>query len=324
MEKGHARSYMPYAILFTIIALVAFVSLLFILSDSQADDVAQSAGVGNAVPTVDSINVAIGSLGVDQATINPIENGARRVYVHGALTDNNGCQDADTLNNYTIKIRQSDQAIGCGADNNNCYQVTTSNPSLTVTNCTGAGDLNLTYEGYVDVQFYADPTDAGSPLAATNWIASVQVNDEAAGASNTVTDTFEMASLLAFDVTANVNYGTVALGADSPQQVFTFTSTGNRALDADQTANGNMTCNGQGSQDIPVANVHLSLTNGFTYGTGDQALGNGPLNFNLNLGQRTNDGVPLVKDAYLILRMPVNGVSGTCTNTVTFTAKADA
>lgn len=314
-----------FGILFTIIAVVALVGLIYMLSvRSSADDSAQSTTVSNANPTVDTVLTAIASGGADQANVNPVENSTRTLYIRGQATDNNGCNDLDTAANWNLDVYRTNVASGsaCTTDNNDCYKdVTTSN--LTFTGCTGAGDLNIDYEWTAALQYYADGTDAAAVNAATTWTAGVTAGDEAAGVSSVVTDTFEYNSLIAFDITATVPYGTLALGADSAQKTVTFTQTGNRDLDADQTASGDMICNGSGSQNIPVANARLSLTNGFTYGTGDAALGAGPLNFNLTLGRRTNDGAALTKDSYLILRVPATGLRGTCSNTLTFTAKAD-
>lgn len=315
-----------YGVLFTIIAVVALVGLIYMLSTrSSADDSTQTTTVSNASPTLNTPIIGIVTAGVDQTTVNPIENGTRTIYVQGTVTDNNGCNDIDTVTNWDMDVYRTDVAsgAGCTTDNNDCYKnIGTGN--LTIAGCTGVGDLNATYEWTAAIQYYADATDTGAVNAATNWTVGVTAGDESAGVSSVATDTFEFNSLYAFDITTTVPYGTLALGADSAQKIITFTQTGNRDLDADQTASGAMVCDGSGSQNIAVAQAHISLTNGFTYGTGDAGLATGPVNFNLTLGRRTNDGAVLTKDSYLILRVPTTGLRGTCTNTVTFTAKADA
>ena len=309
-----------YKVIFLIIAILAAVALvLLVLFYTQADDTSQTTVVGNATPTVDSVTTAITTGGADQATITPTENSTLTLYFHGAATDNNGCDDFDTAGDWSMKLYRTDQGSSCSADNNDCYAGDTGD--LTITGCTGGGDLSLDYEWTDAIQYFADATDAGSPNAATNWTAQITAVDTAA-ASGSGTDTFEMASLIALNVTASVNYGTVALGADSAEQTITFTNTGNRAIDADQTADGDMTCTLDGS--IPVGNAHIATLTGFTYGTADQALTSGATTVDMSLAQRTSEVTPSTDDWFAILRMPGTGVSGTCSNTVTFTAKADA
>lgn len=310
-------------IVFTAVAVIALAALVLVLVlfRSQADDASQSAVVGNAAPTVDTVTTAIASLGADQSTINPTESGNTTVYIHGTATDNNGCQDISNTGLWSTKVYRTNHASGqlCTEDKNDCYAQTSASQS----GCTGAGDLNSIYEATYTMKFWGDPTDAGATQAATNWTASVTAVDASSG-SGSNTDTFEYASLIALTATASLNYGTIALGADSAQQTITFGNSGNRAIDATQTASGDMVCDGAGSNNIPVGNAHISATNGFTYGTADQALTATSTAVNFSLAQRTNDATPQTTNWYGKLRMPSTGVRGTCTNTVTFTAGADA
>lgn len=314
-----------YGILFTVIAVVALVALVYLLTTrSQADDVSQTTTVANAAPTIGSINVATSSLGADATSLTVVENTTTTFYVHGSSSDNNGCNDIDTASNWDMDVYRTNvaSADACTSDNNDCYK-NVSTTQLTFTGCTGAGDNTLTYEWTWSPQYYIDATDTGAPNAATNWTVGVKAGDEAAAASAVTTDTFEINSLIALNVTSSVAYGTLAVGADSAQQTITFTNTGNRDIDANQTASGDMICNGQGSNNITLGNAKISLTNGFTYGTGDASLTTTTTALNLTLARRTNDAAAATKDAYLILRMPSTNVRGTCTNTVTFAAIAD-
>ena len=311
-----------YKVIFMIIAAIVLVALvLVVFFYTRADDTGQTTVVGNASPTVDTVTSAITTGGADQATITPTENTTKTLYFHGAATDNNGCDDFDTAADWSMKLYRTDKTSGCSADNNDCYAGSTDD--LTISGCTGASDLNLDYEWEDDIQYFADATDAGSPNAATNWTVSITAADTAS-ASGSNTDTFEMGSLIALSVTASVNYGTVALGADSAEQTITFTDTGNRAIDADQTADGDMSCTGPGSSDIAVGAAHIATLTGFTYGTDDQALTTTATTVDMSLAQRTSEVTPSTDDWFAILRMPATGVGGTCTNTITFTAKADS
>ncbi len=271
----------------------------------------------NQRPVINTETVAYSSGGADISAVDLVENSTKRIYVHGSATDYDGCTEINDVSRFSIKIFRADLGDLCSGDNNNCYTI--AGGSTTVSGCTGGGDYDLNYEGYVDLQYYADPTDSGT-YSAANWSAKVQVTDSP-GLPNINFDNFEMNSLIAFNVTASVDYGTIALGADSTQQTITFTNTGNRRLDADQTASGDMACSGEGSVNVPVGNAHLSLNDGFTYGVSDQALTITATNFDLDIEARTNDASPLTKNAYLILRLPSLGVRGSCTNTITYTAK---
>lgn len=275
----------------------------------------------NSVPSIDSLTTSTTSFGADATEINLLESpSTRTLYIHGTASDPDGCADINAANQWSIKAHRTNHTNGssCSADNNDCYVA-----SIALSGCDGPEDLTLVYQGTVALQHYADPTDAGSPQSGTNWTAYARVEDTVQ-ANHSLADAFEVNSLLALNVTTTIDYGTVQLDAISPQQTLTFTNTGNRALDADQSAGGAMICNAAGSQSIAVSATHLSLTDGFTYGTGDQALATNPTVVDLSLALRTNDAAPLSKDVYLKLKMPLNGVRGACENTLTFTAKVDA
>lgn len=316
-----------YGILFTIIAAVALIALVYmVVVRSQADTSSQSTVVANAAPTVDTVITAVVSGGVDQATVTPTENTPKRVYFRGVATDNNGCNDIDTASAWAYRTYRTNVAgaDACTLDNNDCYLGSTIN--LIFTNCTGAGDLNLDYEGYIDVQFYADATDTGSAFAANNWTGWVKAVDEAGTpASGTLTDTYELNSLIALDVTASVNYGTLVLGADSAVQTITFTQTGNRSYDFNRSVDGDMICNGVGSQNIAAGQVKRHLTDAVFVWTdiNAAALSTVATEDEFNMGRRSNDASALTAAYYLRLRMPATGLRGTCTNTATFTAIAE-
>lgn len=316
-----------YGILFTIIAAVALIALVYmVVVRSQADTSSQTTVVANAAPTVDTVITAIASGGADQATVTPTEGTTKRVYFRGAATDNNGCNEIDTASAWAYRTYRTNvtNAETCTLDNNDCYAGNTTN--LTFTNCTGAGDLSLDYEGYVDVQFYADATDTGSAFAANNWTGWVKAVDEAATPANgTLTDTYELASLIALDVTAAINYGTLTLGADSAVQTATFTQTGNRSYDFNRSVDGDMICDGVGSSNIAAGQVKRHLTDSAFAWTdaAAAALTTTATEDEFNMGRRSNDASALTAAYYLRLRMPATGLRGTCTNTATFTAIAE-
>ena len=170
------------------------------------------------------------------------------------------------------------------------------------------------------MQFYADPTDVGAPQAATNWTFQATPSD-AGGAGTPGTDTEEVNSLTALNVTAAINYGTLALGAntDLTNQTATITNTGNRSLNS-QLSGTAMACT-IGS--VPIANQKYSDV-AFDYDLAGTALSGTPATLVLTLPQPTNDVSPVITDDTLWgLGMPASGVSGSCSGTNTFTALND-
>lgn len=314
------RKYLSW-LLFSVLQ-VGLAVLILITSDGTSLITLKQASAATK-PTVDSVTTAIVSEGSDQSSIALVESSTKTIYIHGSATDVDGCEEINTLGQWVIRSFRSDvtDLQNCTLDNNDCYQAV----SGTLSNCAGgaSGDLDIDYQGVINLHYYADPTDAGSPHSATNWTSFVKVTDDTSKIGWAI-DSYEMESLIALSISSSVDYGTIALGADSAEQTITYTNTGNRDMDADQTADGDMICNGPGSENIAVGNAHLSLSAGFTYGIGDQALTTTATTVDFSMPQRTNDVIISAGSAYLILRMPADGVGGTCTNTVTFTAKADS
>jgi hypothetical protein len=310
-----------YGSIFGVIVLAGIVGL--VLFNSQADTASQSTAITNASPTVDTVLVGITSGGADQSSITLVEDSTKTIYIHGAASDNNGCEDISSGTGWQVIVYMSDveNEIGCTADDNDCYAAASVNADLN-SSCSGAGDLTTDYEATVALQYYADPTDAGAPNAAYNWVAYVKAND-ASSATDTLTNTFEVNSLAALEIDSNsISYGSVALGATSGEQSLTIINTGNRAIDLDISADGDLVCNGSGSNDIPVANVEYSLSTGFTHSTNGTDLSTSPTNLDISIAQRTDSDTQ--DDIYFKVLMPSTGVRGTCTNTLTLTAKNDA
>jgi hypothetical protein len=269
---------------------------------------------GNSTPTVDTVVISSSSGAGHESTLVLVENTTKRFYIHGAASDADGCEEIDTATNWTVSFYKSNVSGGasCTPSNNDCYQPDESS-ALTFANCTGAEDQTIDYEATVDVYYYADPTDTGSPDVDSDWSATVTSLDDLS-ASGTLTATTEMASLIALNITSSINYGEVALGGTSSEQSISITNTGNRTIDVDQTADGDMSCT-IGS--ISVGNVHYSTATGFTYGVSDTAATTTATFIDLTLAESSSTNL------YLLLQMPVNGVGGTCSNNFTLTAKAD-
>lgn len=272
-----------------------------------------------AAPTVDTITAAQTS-GGSQASFNLTENTSTTIFAHGSITDADGCEDVATNGTVTGKFYRSNVTGGdaCSTDNNDCYPLT--NANCTKTGCSGPGDNTFNYECTAEVQYYADSTTAGS-YSATNWTALVKATDQATNAG-TNTDTIEMNTLLGVNVPANMSYGTIDLDTVSAEKILTITNTGNSGIDVDVKVDGAMVCNGQGSSNIPAGNTHYSGTSGFSW-TDGVALTTNFIQHELNLAVRSNDLAAITKDMFFKLKMPVSGIRGSCSNTLTTVAQAD-
>lgn len=182
----------------------------------------------------------------------------------------------------------------------------------------GGADKTARYQFEAAVQYYADATDASTPNAATDWTAQVTATD-AEAASDAGSNTAEIDSLIALDIDASVNYGTVLRGAVSNEQSVTITNAGNRAMNAEISADDNMACT---DGTIAVTAVKYSLNQGFVYASAGTALTLIDANIGNQTAARTNDAAASTTPLYLRIQIPGNGASGACSNFVTLTATA--
>lgn len=110
------------------------------------------------------------------------------------------------------------------------------NCTASTTSCGGALDDSMIYNCTFPLWFVADPSDAGTPWAAENWVASVAgVDDDGAiGSLTTSSIGQELISFVALDlITAAIPYGGLEPGDDTGTLSATTTilSVGNTALD---------------------------------------------------------------------------------------------
>ena len=296
--------------MYAMVAFTALVSLIAITARAQE----------NAAPTIGTIVTAIGSGGDDIGT-DPLiltEATTTPIYVHGTATDADGFGDIDAANQYTMKTYRTPVGSGCTASGRDCY-ANTGGTGVTLTNC-GAG-TTCDFEITVGVQYYADATAPGAfAYADDDWTASVTVADDSSAIGSS-SDTFEIATLTALNVTASVDYLTLALDAYSAQKTITVTDTGNEIIDYLISA-PDMSCD-QGT--IVTGNTHYSLNSNF--GTTDPGppyadgtvMTDTPAAVNASVAVASDGGgntVPL----YTILHIPEDGVKGACSNNITFTA----
>ena len=296
--------------------LLAFGSLFFQISQVRADTpttATSSSNVTNVIPVASSV-----SIDSDAASVTLTENTTKTVTVTATITDNNGCEDIDSV---SVKFYRTDLGAVGADDENHRYTVA----ATSLSTCTaGGGDLTDTYTAAISVDYYADPTDAGSAGSSTNWTAQVTPSDESAGTA--ATDTIEMATLTALDVTTTIAYGELALNADTGtgDTTTTITNTGNERIDVQVDGYGttdgdgrSMTCT-WGTTTIGLEKYATST--GVAYASRN-SLTDTAVEVDMDIAQRT--GAVSTGDFYWGFGLPVTGVGGNCTGKVVFTAYAD-
>jgi hypothetical protein len=320
-RKNGDRLLLVLGVLFTIIALIAVIALVRMQSKAGVDT-NQTVNTGNTDPVVDSVVVAASTGGSQIASFTPNEGAVKHIFVHGSVSDGNGCSDITSVD---VTLFRTGVTYSCSANDNNCY--TAQILAVALTNCSGAGDNTADYEADISVKNYVDPTDAGAPHAADTWEAyalvtdaAVATGDNSSGISGT---SFEVASVAAFTLnTGTIDYGTLGLGDTSLEKTLTFTNTGNREVYSKIQADADMTSNLSGYSDIASTQVHYASTTAFTWTGADAVSKTGQTDFDIDLAQQLNGAAAPTKNGYFLLKMPSSGVNGTYANVLTLTATA--
>lgn len=251
------------------------------------------------------------SIDADAASVTLTENTTTTVSCVAEVTDSNGYADIDSV---TANLFRTTYGTSSAETNNSFYQLSGD------TECVPSdGDLaSETYTCDFDVYYYADATDAGSDYEATNWTCEV-IPYDGDGAGTSDSDTIEMDSLVALNVTSSIDYGTTNPNTDtgSTNQQTTVTNTGNRSLDV-QLSGTDMA---SGGDTLDVGQQEYSATS-FTYGAGT-SLTSSPVTLILSLLQPTSGTAPVTDLVYWGIGIPNGTPSGTYSGTNTFTATAD-
>jgi hypothetical protein len=222
--------------------------------EASANPIQNNFTVSNVAPTVISGDIEIADadeVGDLMLTVEADETpGFNLDFV---ITDANSCMNTSNtpgseIAGYRVAVHRSGiSTTTCNStvgsyNPNNCYasQLPTAvwNLSCTAstTSCTSASDDDIIYNCTFPLWFVADPTDAGTPWTAENWVASVAgVDDDAAvGSLVTASIGIDLISFVALDlITATIPYGGLEPGDDTGTLSATTTilATGNTALD---------------------------------------------------------------------------------------------
>lgn len=262
---------------------------------------------GNTLPIASAVSIDSGA-----TSVTLTENTTKNVVCAGTVTDSDGFADISTVGAF---LYRTGVGTTSASDNNNLYRLYGDSQCVP---SSGSGNSE-TYTCTFPVQYYADATDAGSPNSADTWSCELHPRD-AVATGTPATDTTEMASLIALNVSATIAYGSVDANTDTgtTNQTTTVTNTGNRDMDP-QLSGVNMTDGG--SNTIAVGQQRYA-DSAFTYSSGGAALTTTPTTFNVTLPQQTIDGGGgVITDTVLWgLGVPNGTINTSYTGTNTFTA----
>ena len=271
----------------------------------------------NNTPSITGITIATTSGGQQASVLDLTENSTTTVYIHGSASDADTCQEIDAVSgssSWQVAFYRSNVsgAQNCTEDGLNCYQDTENNADLI--NCDNPGDTTLDYEMDIPIQYYADATDAGSSpdFASTDWTAYVEVIDDNS-ASVYSTSTIEINTLKALSTNASVNYGTIALNSESDEQFIVISNTGNdNDLDPLVSDTGGWTCTiGAFTSDY----VKFNTTGGLGWSAGTSVMTSASDLNNMSISKSTGGTNP-TGTVYFTLKIPPNGVGGTCSSSL--------
>lgn len=256
---------------------------------------------GGSSPVVTSVTVNGGS------AITLTEGTTTSVSWTATITDADGHANISTA---TGKLYRSGVAgaHNCTNNNSNCYEVL----SCSLSGCSGN---SCTATCTSNIQFFADPTDAGSPNAAEHWRGWIEAFDIDTNSGDAFTaGAVDIQSLAALDVTNSIAYGPLLPGDDSgnsPENT-TITNTGNTSVDlelsGDDLCTNYPTCSGP---QIGVGYQEFS-TSTFTYGAGT-GLNLSPTFTAINLSKSTSAPANSTTTLYWGLGIPTPKEDGNYT-----------
>ena len=271
--------------------------------------------VNNVAPIISDITLN-SEVGTSNITLN--EGTTTPVVLGATITDNNGCSTISTvtasLYRSSVTYASCDQ-VG-DSDPNDCYPVITCAVNDSINSCTGA-DASAAYKCTADVQYFADPTVANTTYSADTWLDTFFASDGTLDDTLDISPGVELNDLVAMDIGAAIEYGTLDAGTTQTPLASTtvITATGNVGLDqeisgTDMTSGGNT---------IIAANQRYALAVSTAYGSG-AALSSTPTESELNCKKTTILGTGETKPTYWGISIPLGTVAGTYSGTNTITA----
>ena len=237
------------------------------------------------------------------------------VYASGTVTDLNG--PADIVSGSST-IYRSGAGPGCSANTNNCYKAdTTASSSCSIGSCVGN---TCTLSCRSDLYFNADATDVGAQYEGQIWSAYLEVRDAGGGYDFESAIDQELVTLRALTVDAAINYGALAVSANTGafNPTTTVTNIGNIPFNIELL--GTDLSDGAASR-IP-ANQQKFATSSFTYSSCivcSVVSSTTPVTLALGLPKPTVPNPPVTAPVYWGIQVPTGVRSAAHSGTNVFT-----
>jgi len=270
--------------------------------------------VNNTTPTVSAVTINGGS------NVTLTEGTTTNVTLTATVTDTNACGDISAVvaSLYRTGIGYSACDDNAEDNDNNCYADVSCSVVGAGNTCTGATDASADYTCTAAVQYHADPTDTGTVYPTETWKDTLEAtDDDAAVGTGEVSSGVEISSLVGYDVTSSISYGSLSVGQknDPLDKTTTITATGNVGLD-EELSGTDMT---SGGNTIGVAYQKYALAGSTAYASGT-ALSVSGTEAELNCIKTTAHATPATKNTWWGLEIPAGTVSGSYTGTNTIIA----
>ena len=252
--------------------------------------------IGNVPPSVSNVTLNGGN------DIALIEGTTTLISATATVTEANGYAD---LYSISSTLYRTSLGPSCVADPNDCYQGTPSECSFSGcsgTSCTATCNFNVWY--------FAQPTDVGTPWAGDSWSASMTAVN-LAGSTGTASSTgVSLLSLLAFETTSTIGYGSFSQGTVMANLTATSVvrSSGNVAMNVDVYGT-NMV---NGTYSIPVGDQHFA-TSAIAYASGTTLLANPGSTVAIDLPKPTSTAVIQSSTFYWGIAVPSGQMATTYT-----------
>ena len=296
-----------------IIIAVSLVSASIVLADTSTTSVT----VGDAAPAVSSVEIN------GSSSITLTESTTTAVTITATVSDANGCaMDSVVADFYRSGVGASSCDVAGESDVNSCYPQVTCSVVGSGNTCDGGSDTSADYECSFALQYLADPTDSGD-YSAQSWEVTITADDGSNTATST--DTEEVNTLLALDVTSSISFGTISANADTgaSNQTATVTNTGNVKQDTevsgDDMCTDYPTCSGDS---IAASQQKYGLTD-VTYDSLSSSLATSTANLATVLPKPTATSTAVTDETYWGIAIPAAQQPGSYTGQNTFTAVTD-
>lgn len=243
------------------------------------------------------------------------EGATTTIYASSTISDDNGYADIVTA---TSTIFREGVGALCTPDENNCYQMVGS--ACTYSDCSGN---SCTLRCRADLQYIADPTDAGSTYESEGWYARLFLEDSTGLTALATSSPVDVLTLYGLSVdTSAIDFGSLAPGDDTGtvNAQTTMINTGNTQIGI-QVYGTDLAGN---SSSIPVGEQKYATTT-FAYGSCSlcQFLTGSATNVDVSpLAKPTATTTPVTTDLYWGINIPTGIDASVHQGTNTFMATA--